>query len=29
MLFLGRISEAAGILAFAVYAWPRVKTTGA
>jgi hypothetical protein len=29
MLFLGRLSQAAGILAFAVYAWPRVKPTGA
>jgi heme/copper-type cytochrome/quinol oxidase subunit 1 len=29
MLFLGRLSQAAGILIFAIYAWPRVKPTGA
>jgi heme/copper-type cytochrome/quinol oxidase subunit 1 len=29
MLFSGRLSQAAGILIFAVYAWSRVKPTGA
>jgi hypothetical protein len=28
ILFSGRLSETAGILTFAVYAWPRVKPAG-